>query len=313
MQKTKKKKGRVLRAILIILLCLLLLAAVGLSIAGAYSMSYPEKYTLDAVYQKESQHGNLRDYDSWEKVEYTVSSFDGYEIHCEYLPNPEESDKFLIVSHGILYARYGSVQYCHFFREHGYNCIIYDDRAHGENEKTAITYGVRESKDLIAIIDDLHDTFGDDIRIGLHGESMGTALSILSLQYDPDIEFIIADCGYAELSGLIETQFTAMTNLPTWLLKGPSLASKVLFGFSYYEVNPIECLKDNDVPICFMHGKNDALIPYTDSVRMHKANKGYSELHIFDGAGHTASWPKNKDEYEQIEEAFLDTIDPTLL
>jgi len=308
-----KKKKHIGRWILILLLCLALVPVLVINISSAYMISHPSVRSLEETYENEKQKGYLRDYDDWEKEEYTVTSFDGYVLHCEYLPNPEPSNKYIVISHGIQYTRYGSVQFAHFFREQGFNCIIYDLRGHGANEKTATTYGVKESRDLIAIIDDLHDTYGDDIRLGLLGESMGAGTQILALQYHPDVDFVINDCGYADLGSVFENFVTSRVPISGKIVIGPSIVSKLFYGFSYYGVRPIDCLADNEIPICFMHGKEDELIPCEHSVRMSKATKGYSELHLFEGAWHTASWPKNQDEYEAIEKEFLEAVDPTLL
>ena len=51
------------------------------------------------------------------------------------------------------------------FRRVGYNCVIYDDRRHGENEKTVTTFGLKESKDLLAVIRDTRERFGKDIMM----------------------------------------------------------------------------------------------------------------------------------------------------
>jgi len=269
---------------------------------------------MEASFREEKDKGYLRDYPDWHKIHFTTTSYDGYRLQCEYLPYPAGSNKFVILSHGYTYTRFGSVKYAHFFRKHGFNVVLYDNRGHGENRRTKVTLGVREARDLIALIDKLRDTYGKDIRIGLHGESMGAGIQVQALQYHPNIDFVICDCGFSHLAKVYED--LANEKAPGFgelLVRPAAEVSKLLYGFSYYDVNPIDYLKANDVPLLFMHGEKDDLVSPEHSIRMHEANKGYSELHLFPGSGHAMSWADQPDEYEAIEEAFLKTVDPALL
>lgn len=72
------------------------------------------------------------------KEVYTVSSYDGYVLHAEYIETDPQSKKFVIISHGYTYTRYGSYKYVYLFQKLGFNCIIYDDRGHGRISGAAV-------------------------------------------------------------------------------------------------------------------------------------------------------------------------------
>ena len=82
----------------------------------------------------------------------------------------------------------------------GYNCIIYDLRGHGENAPTFTTYGTRESKDLKCLIDDTKERYADLSELVLHGESLGAATTITVLGEKPEVDYVVADCGFSDMT-----------------------------------------------------------------------------------------------------------------
>ena len=115
---------------------------------------------------------------------------------------------------------------------------------------------------------------------------------------------MVADCGFSEIESVMKTSLRLM-RLPGWLVHVASLCAKVLFGWSYQDMRPIDSLKDNKIPILFIHGAQDAFIPPFHSQAMAKATKGYSEVHLIEGAAHARSMLTAPEEYRQIVEAFL--------
>lgn len=294
----------------ILIILVILLPAGGLLILyrlAAY-VAKPVYHTTDDTAQCMKEHGFWRDYDAMEKEEWRFSSYDGYILHVTYLPAAEPGNKYVIISHGYTVNRMASLKYMHMFRELGYNCLIYDNRSHGDNRRGICTLGKRENSDLLALIGYVYQRFGDDIYLGLHGESMGAALQILALGKKPKIRFVVNDCGFARLMDVIIHKSGELEHLPKWACYPASLASWFFFGFSYTEVNPVDALKENRVPICFMHGADDHFIPCSHSEQMRAATQGYSELHLFPGAGHAMAMESDEKRYVQIVRDFLEKI-----
>ena len=253
------------------------------------------------------EQGYWRDYDELKKEEWRFSSYDGYILHATYIPAAEESRRYVIISHGYTCNRMGSLKYMHLFRGLGFNCLIYDNRSHGQNRRGICTMGKRESSDLLALIRHIYQRFGDDIFLGLHGESMGAALQLMALREKPKLQFIVNDCGFARLMDVITHNIGTTLHLPRWLCYPASVASLCYFGFSYSELNPIDALKENRVPICFIHGEKDDFIPSSHSRQMYEATKGYRELHLFPKAAHAQSIDSDEARYRQIVRDFLET------
>lgn len=294
---------------------ILALAAAGLLLALAILCAaltrylvFPPRLPFRNTLLMEASMDYLRDYDAEKNEQYTVSSFDGYELHAELIRAPQPSNRYCILSHGYSYDRHGSIKYTHLFRALGFHCIIYDSRGHGLNKKAPCAFGVTESRDLRAIIDDCFSRFGPDIQLGLHGESMGSALSALCLGEQPPVRFAVLDCGYADFQSVIEGKLRSF-HLPRVLIRPIERMCRLLYHVSISDARPEDALRRSTVPLCLIHGEADTLIPVSHARRLQQAAAGKSELHIFPGADHAQCFLRDEARYFRILQAFLSTID----
>ena len=320
--------------ILIFLLAMALAFIIPVSYILAKYVSEPHTISYQDAYDTEKEKGFLEGYDSLEKEEIVIPSFDGYELHGEVILREglkesevvEESDgrhgsdgsdgshgagskeRFVILTHGYTYNRLGSVKYMNLYRKMGYSCIQYDLRGHGANAKCPVTMGLKESRDLLAVIDWVHERYGENIILGLHGESMGSASQTLALREKPRVDFVVNDCGFAELTEVLRGQLSKRFHLPAFLVSTASILNKIYYKYSYQEVRPVDALKENQVPICFMHGREDTFIPYQHSELMAETTKGYQEVHLYEDADHALSFEKHPKEYEENLKAFLEKV-----
>lgn len=279
----------------------------------AFFVSMP-KNSLERSIEWEKEHNFYRDFDTRTLTPYLLKSFDGYEIHAFFVPNRDfpDSRKFMIISHGYTSSRYGALKYLNMWMELGFQCIIYDDRFHGNNLKTwrkPCTLGINEAKDLMTVINDAYERYGSDIYLGLQGESMGSALEITALKYKPNVRFVVNDCGFYELTNVLVGRLKKWFHLHKWLLWPSSLFNRIIFGWSFIKNRPVESLKDNTVPICFVHGEDDDFIPPFNSFKMAEANPAYSEVHIFPGAQHAECMLVDEPRYIALVKAFLEKVE----
>lgn len=289
-----------------IMIGVVLLVLLGASFALAYYLVYPNDYTLEAAQEDMERLGFWRDFDALPKQEYLVTARDGYQLHTMLVPAAEPSNHYVIISHGYGYNRCGSVKYLHMFRDLGFHCVLYDNRGHGLNPPCVCTMGLRESDDLLDVLADTYRRYGQDIRVGLHGESMGAALTVMALGKKPRVAFAVIDCSYSNLTDVVQTKAKTLFGAPKFLCYPGSLICRLAFGYGLWEVKPARTLTDNKVPVCFFHGENDKLIHYRHSVELSRANGGYCELHLFPGAEHARCIAMDEDRYRRIVKDFLD-------
>lgn len=290
--------------IILAVLCALFVA-LGFFLAD-YSMKI-RRQTLEQARQWQSEHYDISWYDTIKKQDYTVKSYDGYVLHVQKIFNSQPTDRYVLISHGYTDNHIGSLKYTRMYLDLGFNVILYDLRGHGENEPTFCTYSIRERRDLEALIRDSRARYPEAKLFGIHGESLGSATSIAVLEYKPPIDFVVADCGFSEITTVMQGGLRGM-HLPAWLVHWASVCAKVRFGYYYHQMRPIDSLKDNQIPILFIHGDKDDFIIPAHSQKMQQATKGYSEIHLIPGATHAASILTAPEDYKRYVREFLQKI-----
>ena len=288
-------------------LMLVVIIALGLSglalgfIFAANSMKIKPQ-TLEEARRLQAARCDLSWYDAARKRDYTVTCEDGYVLHAQLVECPSPTDRYVILSHGYTDNRFGTLKYARFYLELGFNAVIYDLRGHGLNAATFCTYSVRESRDLNCVIGDCIDRFSPGV-LGIHGESLGAATSVAVLKYRPKINFAVADCGFSEIRSIMIGAMKR-SHIPACLIPVSALFAKILYGYTYSQMRPIDSLAENDIPILFIHGAEDNFIFPFHSQRMAEATRGYSELHMIPGAHHAASALTAPEKYLEILRAF---------
>ena len=243
------------------------------------------RQTLEEAIRWQGEHYDISFFDSLEKEEYTVKGYEDYILHVVFCKNPRPSKKYVILTHGHTDNRYGMLKYMKIYLDLGYNCIIYDLRGHGLNKRDWCSYGLRESRDLVRLIEDTYRRYGKDIYLGLHGESLGAGTTVAVLEKKPPVDFAVVDCGFYDMVPVFEVAIRSY-HLPVFMVKVASACAKVIYGYSFRQMRPIEALPDNQVPLLFMHGSCDELVSPEHSRKMSKATAGYSEVHMIPNAGH---------------------------
>ena len=226
--------------------------------------------------------------------DYTLPSYDGYELHAVLLRPKEESDRYVILSHGYTDNRWGSLKYARLYLERGWNCILWDLRGHGANKPTHCTYGQREGRDLAEVVKDARRRWGTEITLGLHGESLGAATTISALAYDPQVDFAVVDCPFADIVNVLEGK------APAPVVQWASVGALLRWGTPLTGMRPIDALKRSWVPLLLIHGDADTFISPENSRRLYDAAQGVKELHLIRGAEHAQSVFTAPEEYAEI-------------
>ena len=303
----RKKKKKMLRIILIIAGVLLVLFIALILWLPSFVMT-GTRQTLEEAFAWQSDHYDTAFYDTLEKTDYTVNGEDGYALHVELLENPTPSTKYVIISHGYTDNRMGALKYVPLYLDLGFNCIIYDLRGHGENEPTFTTYGVREGEDLNCLIEDTRSRYPDLTELGLHGESLGAATTVAALKYKPQVDFVVADCGFSDIENVLREGYRN-AHVPGFLVDLADLGSRIRYHYAIKDMRPIDSLDDNEIPVLFLHGEEDTLILPKNSEDMAARTEGEAEYHTIPGAGHAESVLIDPELYEKYVKEFLNGIE----
>lgn len=234
---------------------------------------------------------------------------DGVVLRGEIIDNPTERGerrKIAVICHGQTANRYASLKYADIFLRAGFSALIYDERYFGESDGKFCTLGQEESLDLAEILAFVRRRFGEDCFLAVQGESMGAATALLALRYTtPDL--VAVDCPFADSEELFSQWVAARLPIPAGLIMPWfEWLARVRFGYRVHETSPIDAVRHAEVPILFMHGKADTLIPCSHSEELLAACRDTrSELHLFEGADHAQSIVVDRARYEAIIFEFL--------
>lgn len=281
-------------------ICVFLLVA-SMLLAG-FIMTGRRK-SLEGAFKWQSEHYDTSFYAPLQKTDYTVEGADGYVLHVQELANPEPSTKYVIISHGYMDNRNGALKYVPTYLDLGYNCVIYDLRGHGLNERTFTTYGVLEGQDLAALVKDVRARHADLTELGLHGESLGAGSTITALKYGPDVDFAVADCGFSDIENVLRGAYGRFG--AGFLVDLANLGAKLRFGYALSEMRPIDSLDNNTIPVLFIHGASDSFILPKNSQDMYDRTRGRKGICLIDGAEHARSVLTDPVAYEQAIADFL--------
>lgn len=273
---------------------------------AAYIMR-AKRRTPQEVFERQSKICDLSFYNELEKTVYTVTSFDRYLLHLELLRPKDDSDKYIIISHGYSNTRLSCLKFAKLFLDKGFNCIIYDLRGHGENKKTFLTYSIREGKDIASIIGDARDRFKNISVLGLIGESLGASSSVAALKHTQDLDFVIADCGFSDIENVLRLG-CRHSHLPEFFIDIANIGATIFFGHSFKKMRPVDCLENNKVPILFIHGDIDRFVTPDNSKRMFDAATCRKRLYFAKKAGHTKALYVDGKKYSDEIDAFFEEI-----
>lgn len=295
--------NKLMKTILIIILIVVLLLLVLSWFLAAFTVS-GKRQTLKEAMDWQSDHYDTSFYDALEKTAYTVPGEGGYLLHAEYLKNPEQTDRFIILSHGYTDNRIGSLKYVRMYLDLGFNCIIYDLRGHGENDPFITTYGILEGKDLALLAEDTRTRYPGISLLGLHGESLGASSTISALKYHPQVDFAVSDCGFSDIENVLRTGY-ASAHVPAFLFDLADIGVRIRYHYSLRDMRPIDSLEGNRIPILFIHGADDRFILPENARNMAERTAGPRDLILIPGAGHAESILTDPETYQQAATDFL--------
>lgn len=297
----------------ILLIVIIVLLILTISLIISVSLYITNHICRPRLTTKEEYLGFFKEkgIDSWfSKLERNPIEFhlsDGYTIHGDY-NLVDGSRKYVIIVHGHATNKEASLIYASAFNELGFSTIIYDQRGHGDNEKYDIKMGSQESKDLDEIIRQVYEKFGSDIYLGLHGLSMGAATVMLVLKYTQNLKFVVEDCGYDDFKKTIIVLLNKYHLWGKFFIPFIDLTFKIRFGFWLKEVKPIDVLVNNQVPLLFIHGNKDIVVPFESMNNLYTKATSIKEKREFD-APHARSLVFFHDEYLDVLKKFLKEIE----
>ena len=239
--------------------------------------------------------------------EYAIKSLDGLTLRAKFYEY-ETGAPIELMFHGYRgYAERdlsGGVERCFKL---GHSALLIDHRGAGLSDGNLITFGILERRDCLAWVDFAIKEFGSDARLILTGISMGAATVMMAAgtELPPQIQYVLADCGYTSPKEIISKVMVDMKLPPRLLYPLASLGARLFGHFNLNEYSPMEAMKACKIPVVFAHGDADDFVPYDMSVRLFEACTGrHKKLVTIQGAGHGLAFPVAQEEYVEALREF---------
>lgn len=307
-------RRRIILIVLIVVVVIVLLFTVGagaliynfsINRASPIHMSRVANPTNDDVMLRSGAGGTAEDWEWFETGErISIHTYDDVELVAQYLPNDPASHRYVITCHGTGSRGEHMASYARQFHNLGFHVLAPDARAHGESGGNLVGMGWMERLDVLAWAQELIRR-DPDAEIILHGVSLGGA-TVLMTAGEPlpsNIKAAISDSGFT-------TAYEQFIKYTPWILvpgmKTASWINKIVTGHSFQEISPKEQVQHSQIPLLFIHGDKDSVVPVSMADELYDAANCEKEKLIVPGADHTLSYMTDPDLYWSTVENFVE-------
>ena len=238
------------------------------------------------------------------------TSYDGLKLAADILPaDPGTERGVLILMHGFR----GSAAHdfscaLEFYHELGYHLILPHQRAHGKSEGRYLCFGVKERYDCRMWAYYAATRFGDKMPIFLDGISMGasTVLMAAGLELPRNVKGIIADCGFTSPWEIFRFVLKKWFHLPAFpILHLTGILCRFAAGFGFRECSTLDVLSKSNLPVLFVHGTADELVPFWMGEQNYRACQGPKRFVKVEGASHGFSFLMEEERCKNELQEFL--------
>ncbi len=191
-----------------------------------------------------------------------------------------------------------------------YNLVLFDFRNHGQSSGEVTTMGVREERDLRAVVDWL-DESKKPTSVAVLGVSMGGAAAINEAAADTRVDAVILDSTHATLANALQARLDRdgyPLSLPgAWAIL---LGGLLRTGEDMSAADPVQAIaRYRDRPVLIIAADSDRAIGPNDAndllAAAHEAEGGNPELDTCVGAAHAQSITTCANEYAGWLRSFL--------
>ncbi len=260
-----------------------------LKLSRCADLSLEEK----AIEEEDKYEGeNIR---YWKKyARHTQCYIEGYDktaIYCKVYLQKQHTHRWALVVHG--YGGNGDIMdyASKKYYDKGYNVVIPDLRGHGKSRGMFIGMGSLDKED-ISNIAKLIIKGDENAEIVLHGVSMGGAAVIMAAAAFGcrNIKAVISDCSFDRADKIIAYQISHNFHVfPYPIINILDIICRRRAGYSLKKAAPIKEVCKINVPVLFIHGSRDKLVPTKMVYRLYKKAKCKKDIFVCPNAGHGVS------------------------
>jgi len=220
-----------------------------------------------------------------------------------------------IILHGVTSNHKALMDIAYMYSEMDYNVLLWDSRNHGDSEGENISYGYYEKYDLKAVVDWMRNEYGEKIKIGMHGVSMGSSILLsYATGVRDDCSFYIADCPYSDFKKQIFNLSKSTIKMPDFIISiimfFTQFFVKLIFKFDIGKVNIIDKMHRVENPVLFLNCRDDDYIDPSMTQELYdKCISEKKSITWFEEGKHGGAFGKNREAYIKAVDDFLNAIE----
>lgn len=230
--------------------------------------------------------------------ELSVTSYDGLRL-CGRLYEGDADAPVVIFFHGYhgthMRDGYGMFRFC---REHGYRILLVDERAHGKSDGDTITFGIKEMHDCLSWIKMVDNMYTGNAGIIIAGVSMGASAVLMAAGYKGgtaiprSVIAVISDCAFTSVRDIIKSMCQKL-HYPVHISYALAWLGALVFGHinigSPAVASAEAAVSGIRIPVLFIHGSNDSVVPSSMCDRLYNACTAYKEQIMINGSDHAVN------------------------
>ena len=236
-----------------------------------------------------------------------IQSKDNLKLHATFFPQGDKK-KVVIAFHG--YTSQGMSDYIglsDYYMKNGYSMLLPDARAHGQSEGEYVGFGCLDRWDALEWICWAIRECGNDVKIILHGTSMGgaTVLMTSALKLPQQVKGVVSDCAFTSPKEVFTHVLHNMYHLPAFpVIQLSNIVNKRNAGYGMDECNAAREIKKTRIPVLMIHGDADTFVPVSMCHEIYNNCIAPKKKLIVKGASHAESYYKDTVAYEEALDVF---------
>ena len=242
-----------------------------------------------------------------------ITAYDGIKLVGHFYPC-KNAERTIIAMHGWR-SRWSldfSLVY-KFLIDSGCNVLFVSQRGQGgESESEYMGFGMIERYDCLEWIKFINQKVSPNLPIYLYGISMGAATVLMATGFElpSNVSGIIADCGFTCAKDIWKTVSKENFHINYQLfdaLGNEFLKQKI--NMSNDEYSAVTAMEQCKIPVLFIHGADDHLVPISMTYENYRACVAPKRLLVVPYADHGMSYYVDKTAYENAVKDFFEDYD----
>jgi len=249
----------------------------GLLLQGALLIAAPPLGTLYVQQFSSDDFPNIIALSQREDL--TLRMADGTHLDARwYLPRSGKPRGVVVFTHGFSGWKEAFLNHLRLFLEDDWAVLTYDMRGHGRSSPSVVSYGARESDDLVEVWREARRR-ADGLPLATYGVSLGSAVTLLAAERLQGCRLIVVESPFADAGAMMRERLPALV-LPVALAVARNGA-----GFDPMALVPLHArLPERDTQLVVSWIRTDAVIPAAASRAVAKAFPQVATFEMPNGA-----------------------------